>query len=226
MNTDKTVARFSRLCQPLDAKMTDSDMDNNELLEDCRRAKESVEYFSQDNKSEREKWVCAKFLSKLSIEFDDSEIYAVIDQPPDVRFRDAHFEIKEILDPARRRHAEYKMALQKALAATDPQELLNEFTPEDITPLQVAARVSAELRDLETHYARAVRANLDLLFYVNLEHHFLKPGSMPEVNTFDAFGWRSVSAVIEWGGLVFCANKDAPEFLRSKAGTLTQRRFE
>jgi hypothetical protein len=112
------------------------------------------------------------------------------------------------------------------LLATDPQDLLGQFTPQYITPRQVATRVLDELRNLSAHYASAVRSKLDLLFYVNLEEHFLKIGPMLGQSEFAAFGWRYVSAVIGCGGLVIFTNSNAPEFLHQRAGTRSCRKFQ
>ena len=202
-------------------------MTDEEFLEDRRHAlRESVKYFSAKNKSERERWVCDEFVQNLGLPFDESEVITPNDEPPDVVFRDCRFEIKELLDLGRRRHAEYKASLQKALEATDPQDLLNQFSPQDITPQQIGDRILTELRALENHYAPAVRERLDILFYVNLLEHFLKAGPMPSALEFAPYGWRSVSAVMGWGGLVMFAAPDAPSLLTTNVGTLVQRKFE
>jgi hypothetical protein len=202
-------------------------MDDEEFLEDRRRAlRDSVEYFSAKNKPERERWVCAEFVENLGIAYDDKEVLSSDDEPPDVDFRDARFEIKEVLDLGRLRHAEYKASLQRALETTDPQDLLKQFTPKDITPLQLSDRILIELKNLTDHYAPSVRTSLDLLFYVNLQEHLLKVGPMPEAKAFAPFGWRSISAVLGWGAIVFYAVPNAPSLLHSRVGTLTQRRFE
>jgi hypothetical protein len=202
-------------------------MTDKEFLEDRRRAlQKSIEYFSAKNKSERERWVCLEFVNNLGITFDESEAVSSDDEPPDVVFRDSRFEIKELLDPGRRRHAEYKASLQTALSATDPQDLMEQYSPQDITALQIGERILEKLKDLENHYASAVRGQLDLLFYVNLLEHALKAGPMPLATAFAPFGWRSVSAVMGWGSFVLFAASNAPSFLSSKVGTLTQRKFE
>jgi putative endonuclease (uncharacterized protein DUF1780) len=69
-----------------------------------------------------------------------------------------------------------------------------------------------------------VRWRLDLLFYVNLAHHFLKnTGPMPDSEAFATFGFRSISVLIGWAALVLCASSRAPEFLREKVGKVTVR---
>jgi len=206
---------------------SEAPMSDAEFIDDRRRGlKESIEYFSAKNKVERERWVCLELIQNLGIAYDEAEIISPEKDPPDVVFRDARFEIKEILDPGRKRHAEYKAALQKALAITDPQELLETYTPKDITPAQIGERVQTELRGLKYHYPPAVCGGTDLLFYVNLLEHQLKIGVMPAAADFNSFGWRSISAVLGWGALVFFAAPSAPTFLCVKAGEVTLRKFE
>lgn len=197
------------------------------FLEDRRSdLRESIGHFSNKNKPERERWVCTEFIENLGIDFEETEMFSHSDDPPDVIFRDAQFEIKEILDPGRRRHAEYAMELEKALAATDPKDLLREYTPKGITPVQVGDLILSVLKDLDTYYAPSVRANLDILFYVNLIEHLLEYGPMPAAATFSTFGWRSIAALFGWGSLVYSATDGAPSLLHSRIGTLTRRKFE
>src|SRR5690348_13841895 len=56
-----------------------------------------------------------------------SEVWQQI--PPDVKFRDAAFEIKEVLDEGRKRHDEYRDHLRRAWAARSPEELLEPYHP-------------------------------------------------------------------------------------------------
>ena len=67
---------------------------------------ESVRFFGAQRKPEREVWVADHFLENLNIAYSTEEVVSSDDDPPDVIFRDARFEIKEIMDPGRRRHAE------------------------------------------------------------------------------------------------------------------------
>ncbi|MEH6503809.1 MAG: DUF1780 domain-containing protein [Cycloclasticus sp.] len=202
-------------------------MTDEEFLEDRRSAlHESVEYFSAEHKPEREQWVCIEFLTNLGLAFNEDEVLSSKEDPPDVLFRDAAFEIKEILDPGRKRHDEFKKSYQKALEATKPEDLLTEYTPIDITPDQISILILKELERLQYRYAPAVKSNLDLLFYVNLTDNLLKEGAMPSAQQFDTFEWRSISAIFGWGGLIFFANAISPDFIYSRVGTLTQKKFE
>lgn len=197
---------------------------DEEFLEDRRDAlRESIRYFSVKNKPERERWVCHEFIQNLGLIYNEAEIQTSRDEPPDVIFRDCRFEIKEVLDPGRCRHDEYKASLRKALKATDPQELLTEFKPQDITPLQIGDRIFKELEALQNRYAPDARRHLDILFYVNLQKHFLKAGPLPAAAKFAPYGWRSVSAIMGRGALTMFTAPDAPAFLTSSVGKLIQR---
>lgn len=198
-------------------------MNDEEFLEERRLAlRASVEYFSAKNKTERERWVCIQFLNCLGLAFDEKEVVAPAEDPPDVEFRSARFEIKEILDSERRRHAEYKALLDQALHATAPSELLVEYSISDITPMQVGELILLALERLQNLYAPAVREGLDLLFYVNLLKRSLVDGPMPEVDQFSSFGWRSITALFDESALVLFTSRTSPLFLSDSVG---QRKF-
>lgn len=195
-------------------------------MDDAREALEaSVDFFSPDRKTERELWDCEAFLSNLNVSFETTELLPQEDDPPDVVFRDARFETKEILDPGRRRHQEYKDALAKARLAKDPKELLEDYHPQYLTPDEIAALVQAELDGLVNRYEPRLLPTLDLFFYVNLKSHSIEPGPIPDAVRFANYGWRSISAFIRWGGLVLFAAPAAPEFIRERVGILTFRQF-
>ena len=196
-------------------------MSDHELLEAIRRSRRaSIDFFSSRNKPEREKWVCRTFLRNLRITFEDADILSRDCDPPDVIFRKARFEIKEVLDPGRHRHDEYKAAHRKSLETTDPRELFALFTPKDITPCDLAEIVRIKTETLTHRYSQTDQ--LDLLFYVNLREHFSSPGPMPELRRFPGSGWRSISVVQGSRALVLFAAADAPDFLQSKVGVLCE----
>jgi hypothetical protein len=197
------------------------------LLEDIREGLErSVAYYKSGTKGERERWVCAEFLTNLALPFSDGEVTSSSDEPPDVNFREARFEIKEILDPGRRRHAEYKTAYAEALNATHPKSLLKQYTPREITPTEIVERVLPELTALASYYAPSVRKGLDALCYVNLLEHTLVDGPMPPPRQLAPYGWRSISVLFSWTSIVYTAESSAPAFLRARNSSLTTRSFE
>lgn len=196
--------------------------DSDEQARQVDALSAAVTFFSGANKETRERWVCEALLKSLEIPFAAADVKSSATDPPDVIFDSALFEVKEIMDADRRRHAEYKLALAKALAPKTAGTSNNEnkeYTPKDITPDGVSELVRAKLAELERHYPPAVRAELDALFYVNLTEHWLEGGTMPDPSSFTTCGWRSVSAV--FGGrdsFVFYAGAQAPNFLRHRAG--------
>ena len=78
---------------------------------------ESVKFFSNDFKKEREKWVVNEFLNNLEINFECDELMSINDQAPDIIFQGVPFEVKEIDEKGRRRHAEMKEELKQAEVA-------------------------------------------------------------------------------------------------------------
>ena len=80
---------------------------DDEIICDLIRHKEAtIAWFGQTGKQERERFLLRGFLRGLEISFDLREIKSVNGEFPDIEFRGAEFEIKEMLDPDRRRHDE------------------------------------------------------------------------------------------------------------------------
>jgi len=200
-------------------------MCDEDYLEERRKAlEESVAFFSPERKMERENWVVDAFLKNLGVEFSPSELVSEPDEPPDVRFRDAQFELKELMDPGRRRHQEYRDALAKAQSATDPSELLEPFTPRDATPSEIYAAVFEAASALLRKYPPATCANLDLLFYINYEDVMgLTEVPFPDVAALRAQPWRSVSFIIGHRACVLVAQPHAPSFVRAAQGKIVHR---
>lgn len=203
-------------------------MDRQKFLEEQRKAlEESIEFFSNSRKPERELWVAKLFITNLNVSFSNQEVRSAQQDPPDVVFRNAQFEIKEILDPGRRRHDEYKQALARANQAEDPTDLLETFTPRGISLKEVVDLISDEVAALEQKYPPEVRKKLDLLFYVNLQHVIgLLEEPSPTFDMLSSAGWRSVSFVKgNWSCILFAA-PEAPVFLRGKIGTVSHRQWQ
>ena len=143
-------------------------MTDDDLLELRRKdLEESVKCFGSDRKSQREMWVVRQFLGNLGLSIPDNGLTPGAD-PPDVLFGNAKFEVKEIMDPGRRRHAEYKNALAKARKATKAQELLEPYTPRDATLTEISEVIRDKAENWAKHYDRKLCVSLDLLCYVNL----------------------------------------------------------
>lgn len=195
-------------------------MSSSEYLDDVRKGlQESVDFFSSRDSFLREKYVATEFLLNLAIKHEEHELQRGED-PPDVKFRDACFEVKEITDENCRRLSAYKEALARALSATDPAELLEEFRPKSMTIKEVFDIVLARSSELANRkYPASVRSSMDLLFYVNLKEVMgLVENPYPTVDPLATLGFRSVSFLDGRRSCIFCADSEAPSFLRAHLG--------
>ncbi len=202
-------------------------MTDEEYLEAQRKARaESVEFFRASNKPERERWVVREFVTNLGLVFADSEIRSSDQDPPDVQFREANFEIKEILSQGRRRHREYKDGLQKALGATSPSDLVETYTPRDVAVFDVCGGVYFEAKALaELKYAASTRKALDLLFYVNItDVSGLQETPFPDLEPIDKLGFRSVSFLMGYRSCTLSAAANTPSFLHSALKRIVHRK--
>ena len=188
----------------------------------------SVRFWSpgKENQKIRERYVTEHFLRAIGIEFEPSDLLQPEDDPPDVAFRGAAFELKEVQDRGRSRHTEYKRQLDKALHAERLGDLLETFQSESIPIGAVCQRLMQETQALTARkYASvALRRRLDLLFYVNFSVDrawSIEDGVWPDIGPLKSEEWRSVSFFHDSGACgVLVARDDAPAFLRAKVGRI------
>ena len=197
-------------------------MNEREYIEDLvRHAEDTVGFLSNERKQERERSVCAALLRCLGIEFSTKEIKSSEDEPPDVVFRDARFEVREILNKGRRRHDEMK-AKRERLSNAKTSDDVSEPPPKLPVPLpyeKVIGIVTSALNRKAQRYSQNVRANLDALVYVNLVGKFLDIDSpLPSLDPLRSQEWRSVSIFFHSSALVLYAKPLGPAFLRNVVG--------
>jgi predicted N-acetyltransferase YhbS len=194
------------------------------LKEQIAGLEESVRFFAsgQENQRAQDRYVVETFLRGLGEAFTDDDIVIPDQDPPDVKFRDANFEVKELYPEGRRRHQEYKDALAKARQAFWPDELLTTYSPRDILLSEVVDQVKQLGQRYVERYARDTRCNLDLLVYANLQHVERIIGtSTGDLAGLQAQGWRSVSFVRGSStSCVLTASELAPEFVQRAKGSL------
>jgi hypothetical protein len=191
----------------------------------------SLEFFGTGDakKRDRERWVVEHFLQGIGLQAGVDEIEQPDTDPPDARFRGAAFEVKEILEPGRRRGDEYRQALKRAKAAISQQELTEGFTPKSLPIEHVYRLVMEQTCELAArkYVTVPVRRSLDLLFYVNLDMTLawdIKDGARPDTAPLIAEGWRSVSFLHGTSTVcVLYACDSAPQFLKSAQGRLITR---
>lgn len=199
--------------------MTDEMQEKDEIQPIIEARKRDVEYFSSDNKKDREIRIVKFFLDILKVNYQETELIpiSVRDEPPDVFFRDACFEVKEILPKNMRRHQECKEALEKAEAANTVSDLCEDYEARTVTLNEIMTRIEEKLQELYT-ICPTMRKNTDLLLYVCLATFYrLEPYNIPQ-NCKD---WRSVSMCTNSKlAIVLFASQGAPDFIRANMGRL------
>jgi hypothetical protein len=196
--------------------MTDREFEEyrRELIEYDR---ETIHFLSSQKKSERERCVCAAFLRCLGVDFSVAELVAVPESqsPPDVAFREACFEVCDVLDSGRRPHDEAKarvVHLEQAKTLEDVLVPVRHRVP--LAYVEVFHHVTEALAKKAARYGMAVCTNLDALVYVRLQNMFLDSGSsLPSCAALTKQGWRSVSFVMPPYSHVMHAGEGAPAFL-------------
>jgi hypothetical protein len=180
--------------------------------ERVRALKESLAFFGNKEKLNREKWVVRRLLHALAIGFEEEEMTGA-EEPVDVSFRDARFQVKEILEEGRRRTDEFKTKLEKAKSAKDYDELLEYNTPIDISFSEVVRHCYGYARTLlsQSKYGPRECKNIDLICYFNwLDHYIVPPIEIPN----EEVGFRSLSVVSNGYCAVAYVGTNAPRLLR------------
>lgn len=182
--------------------------------------KEALHFFSNDCKPDREVWVVRHFLSQLGIEFSNEEIGASSDEPVDVVYSDARFQVKEIMDKNRKRADEYREALRKAETATSASDLIEYYRHQKIACSDIVPIVAEQASKLERKYGPSERMSADLLFYFNLQDIHVVGDMFPAVDAYSSkmAGWRSVSVDSGDCALVLHISQSAPSFLKTAKG--------
>src|SRR5690606_27175901 len=82
-----------------------------------RQAEAATELLSNGRKWERERWVCQRLLQALNIAHREEDFTPPEQQPPDVLFREACFEVFFVIDEGRRLSDEWREELARRRAA-------------------------------------------------------------------------------------------------------------
>jgi Putative endonuclease, protein of unknown function (DUF1780) len=186
----------------------------------------SIDFLGNAGKPERERWVVRELLQNLGHPFMPADITSVVDEPPDVAFGDARFEIKELYDDGRRRMDEYRARLREAERARRCTELLplSPYSPQDTSLDEVLELAVSTGHQHATRYDRRLVPTLDLLLYHNLQGVMEMPDyPVPSAAHLCGQGWRSVTVVFGFRAIVFCAATDAPMWLQSATGRVVHR---
>ena len=155
------------------------------------------------------------FLRCLKI---SKEIKSIKSQFPDVQFRSHEFEIKEMLDQARRRHDEYKKHLNDLKRATKLSDLFETYTPVDITLDEIGKRIAHQIKGLCRKYPVEQRGKTNLLFYFNLHDTFFDPAEQVGRILLQ----RELAISIGRGqqlGVYVASSIQAPQYIKKNVGS-------
>jgi Putative endonuclease, protein of unknown function (DUF1780) len=176
-------------------------------------------FFGPKMKPERERSVCRAFVRCLGLDFSEAEIIASKTEPVDVEFRTARFQIRELLDPSRKRGDELKETQRKYENATSIEDLATPYEPSRPWSIgRLGAEVTKALQEKAEKYGNGCQ-DLDALVYVDLQNQHLNAKSIfADMTPLKTQGWRSVSVIFAPCSIVFFANANAPDFLQKHAG--------
>jgi hypothetical protein len=178
--------------------------------------------FSNPRKPERERMVVRAFLRCVGETFEDSEIVASREEPIDVKFRTADFEIMEIVGD-RKRGLDWRRRQDRYRDAQHVADVMEPYTPSQPMSFDDAAQLVANgLSAKAARYGAAACADLDALVYIDLLNQHLWPleaaGNGRAATVLLTQGWRSASMLFVPYGVVLLAAPTAPSIIRARAG--------
>jgi hypothetical protein len=186
------------------------------------QAEQANAFLSNARKWERERWVCQRLLQALNVSHRLEEFSAAEQEPPDVLFREANFEVFYVLDEGRRLNDEWRAEVERRRSAFSLSQLVRrEAKPRRIAAAELQQRLTPTLRKKAHNYKERGLdlGELDLLAYVNLKRAVPDFNShFPPPTEFLRQGWRSLSLVGPTFARVLFAHPDAPDFLRHNLG--------
>jgi len=186
-----------------------------ELLEKLRKyASDTRTFLSNKMKPERERSVCRAFLRTIKVPFKEHELIAPTDEPADVAFRTARFQIREIHEPNRRRGDEWKKKEMKYSEASSLDDVMEPYSqPTSVALAEFVPKIVDALSKKAQKYGTGCN-DIDALVYVNLENQFLAADSdAPNLDKLKSQGWRSVSLLFPPYGVILFAEPTAPDYL-------------
>lgn len=187
-----------------------------------RQAEQANDFLSNARKWERERWVCQRLLQALNIPNRTDEFSSAAQEPPDVLFREANFEVFFVLDAGRRLNDEWRAEAERRRSAFSLSQLVRrEMRPRKIAASELLEHLAPTLRKKAHNYGERGLdlGELDLLAFASLKRFSLDLNSpFPPPTEFLRQGWRSLSVVGPNFARVLFAHAGAPEFLRNNLG--------
>ncbi|MCU1727629.1 DUF1780 domain-containing protein [Pseudomonas sp. 7P_10.2_Bac1] len=186
------------------------------------QAEQANAFLSNARKWERERWVCQRLLQGLNIPYHSEDFTQANQEPPDVLFGEARFEVFFVLDEGRRLNDEWREELQRRRSAYSLSQLVRrEARPKRIPANKLLQRLGPTLRKKAKNYQERDidLGQLDIVAFSSLKREVLDLNShFPPPTEYLRQGWRSLSLVGPTFARVLFAQPDAPDFLRNNLG--------
>ena len=186
------------------------------------QAEQANAFLSNARKWERERWVCQRLLQGLNIPYHSEDFLQAGQEPPDVLFGDARFEVFFVLDEGRRLNDEWREELQRRRSAYSLSQLVRrEARPKRIPASKLLQRLGPTLHKKANNYKERDidLGQLDINAFSSLKREVLDLNShFPPPTEYLRQGWRSLSLVGPTFARVLFAQPDAPDFLRNNLG--------
>jgi hypothetical protein len=193
-------------------------MNENEVRQHLlSSAREDLEFYSNAGKEVRERWVVSEFLKAIECSFEKSEISSLEQSSKiDVQFRDARFQVKEIVSPKLLRGKRVKDTYNSIKSAKILEDIELPSIAEDIPNVaKIYDLVLAEANKLSTSEIYKTSKNeLDLIFYITRTRASLIQKEEINTHDFSCLGWRSVICLNSKQAVILYAASRAPKFLR------------
>lgn len=157
---------------------------------------ETITFFGNKKKPDREIWVLKEFLEYLPVTVQDIDVTASKAEPNDAFYKDIGFQIKEIQTEGRKRGKEYKEKLNSITDKTKPEDFLESYSPIHVPLSESITIVGKELERHRNDKYKNNTSDMNVLVYLNLS------GTTYTNDSVDAaligselHHWKSVSLV-------------------------------
>jgi hypothetical protein len=196
-----------------------------EYLAELRKyASNTRTLLSNAHKQERERMVARAFLRCTGVQFSDGEIQASNEEPVDVMFRSARFQVRDILG-GRMRGKDWREREDRYQTAKSVSDLRVPWTSSKPMSFgEVSQAIATGLAHKASRYGADNCSKLDALVYVDLNgRHLRSLEPIMDANATDEIrrqSWRSVTMLFLPYSTVLSAKPDAPDFLKDSAGPI------
>lgn len=180
---------------------------------------DSIQFFGNKCKPQRELWVLEKFLGYIPQSGVVLRTAEDDEEPNDVFYNGYGFQIKEIQTEGRERHKEYKQKLRSISSDTTKKELLDSYTPIKNSINECLPRIFSELIRHRKKYDEN-SLSINLLIYLNI-------AGLTITSEVDVIGsifseefdkWASVSIITNNCACVLACSDKGHDFLNPLVG--------